>query len=114
MTQSFSGNFLAMSRCTFPVVSKPLHHGLTCSGRYWLERLLRELTFVSPFEQDSSVVRSMQIKLVGDPQVSIVGSSLEDLLYHRLRRDWMEKPSTYSSLVEQVQMAKMFGMRVAL
>ncbi|KAL9124703.1 MAG: hypothetical protein Q9217_005994 [Psora testacea] len=77
--------------------------------RYWLERLLRELTFVSPFEQDAYVIRLMQVKLVDDHHVSIVKSSLEDLLYHRLGRDWNKKTTSYSSLLEQVQMAKMFG-----
>lgn len=41
----------------------------------------------------------------------VIASSLEDLLYHRLGKEWNER-SYFSSLLEQIQMAETFGRNV--
>lgn len=71
-------------------------------GRYWLERLIREMTFVASFDQASSAI-SMANSLLRrlDSEFISVASALEDLLFHRLGREWDERCSL-SSLAEQI------------
>ena len=76
--------------------------------RYWLERLLRELTYLSAVEQDASTIKTTQAKLSNEKEYIVIFSSLEELLYFRLVREW-SKRSDFSSLVEQMQLAKEFG-----
>ncbi|KAM0804321.1 hypothetical protein BDR22DRAFT_920025, partial [Usnea florida] len=79
--------------------------------RYWLERLLRELTYLSAIEQHSSAIVKAQTKLRGDSKFIAVSSSLESLLYHRLGNEWMRR-GDFTSLLEQMQLAKVLGTNV--
>ena len=76
--------------------------------RYWLERLLRELTYLSAIEQHSSAIVKAQTDLRGDSNFIAISSSLEGLLYHRLGNEWMRR-GELTSLLEQMQLAKTFG-----
>ena len=76
--------------------------------RYWLERLLRELTHLSAVEQHASTIVKTQAKLCYDRMYIAILSSVEDLLYYRLVKYWSER-SSFTSLLEQMQLAKAFG-----
>lgn len=76
--------------------------------RYWLEQLLRELIYLSAAEQHATTIRKTQAKLCYDEKYIAIFSSLEELLYFRLVREW-SKRSNYTSLLEQSQLAKAFG-----
>lgn len=77
-------------------------------GRRWLERFLRQLTFVSPAQQDASVISKIQAEELQREKLSAIGPCLEHLLYHRLGKEW-EQRGDFSSLLEQMQLAKTFG-----
>lgn len=78
--------------------------------RQWLERLLRELTFLSSTEQSASAVMEAQTELLHGHRFLAVRSSLEDLLYYRLnKKEWKDR-SEFTSLLEQMQVAEAFGM----
>ena len=72
--------------------------------RYWLERLLRALTYVSPIAQDASTILHFQTRLFHEKR-SVVTSALEELLYFRLREDRMNQ-TNLSCLLEQMQFAQ--------
>ena len=72
--------------------------------RYWLERLLRALTYVSPIDQDASTILHFQTRLFHEKR-SVVTSALEELLYLRLREDWINQ-TNLSWLLEQMQFAQ--------
>ena len=76
--------------------------------RYWLERLFRELTYLSSAEQQTSAIIRTQKQLLHDDKFIAVSSFLEALLYYRLGEEW-EKRSDFSSLIEQMQLAQVFG-----
>ena len=78
------------------------------SERHWLERLLRELTWGTAFEQDASVISQTKSRIFQKKEFPTVSSALEDLLYHRLRKDWSTQ-ITYTTFLEQVQIARLFG-----
>ena len=76
--------------------------------RYWLEHLLRELTHLSAVEQHASTIAKTQAKLCYDREYIAILSSIEELLYHRLIKEWNER-SKFTSLLEQLQLARSFG-----
>ena len=76
--------------------------------RYWLERLLRELTHLSAVEQHASIIVKTQAQLCNDREYIAILSSIEELLYFRLVKEWSER-SSFTSLLEQLQLAKAFG-----
>ena len=76
--------------------------------RHWLERLLRELTYISPFEQDSQRISEIQAMLFRSDKFPAIASALEGLLYHRLGKEWYER-NDFSSILEQMQLAKIVG-----
>ena len=76
--------------------------------RHWLERLIRELLHLSALEQDSSVMKRTQAQLCGDQKDTAIAYFLQDLLYHRLRKSW-SKGNSFTSLLEQMQLARKFG-----
>ena len=96
MEQNFQGSFLGLKR-------------------FWLENLLRELTFVSSFEQYSKAITEAQALILsgrrGPKQnkgLFILEASIEELLFHRLGRDWREM-NDLSSLFEQIQISQGLG-----
>ena len=83
--------------------------------RHWLESLVQELTFISSVERCSQIIVRVQLDLLagnpsqGAPQVPLtVASHIEDLLFHRLGREWNER-NDLSSLFEQIQLSQIFG-----
>ncbi|KAL9137246.1 MAG: hypothetical protein Q9175_001553, partial [Cornicularia normoerica] len=76
--------------------------------RHWLERLLRELTFLSATEQSASAITKTQMELLRGNKFLVVRSSLEELLYFRLGKEWRER-SDFTALLEQMQIAEAFG-----
>lgn len=77
--------------------------------RHWLERLLRELTFLSSTEQSASAIVKTQKELLRGNKSLVVRSSLEGLLYYRLRREEWKERSEFTALLEQMQIAEAFG-----
>ncbi|KAH0545413.1 hypothetical protein FGG08_000554 [Glutinoglossum americanum] len=75
------------------------------SKRTWLERLLESLTYLSSFGHHSKPVIEAQTGLLRDRKLATVASSLEDLLFHRLGREW-DIRKNLSSLLEQIQLAQ--------
>ena len=79
--------------------------------RYWLERLLRELTYLSSAEQHTSAIVGAQAELFRDKRLIAISSFLEELLYFRLGKEWNQR-SDFTSLLEQMQLAKALGSTV--
>ena len=75
--------------------------------RYWLERLLREITHLSAVEQDALVIEETLAELCAAQQHTAISSSVEELLYFRLVQEW-KKRSDFASLLEQMQQAQAF------
>ena len=72
--------------------------------RYWLEKLLRALTYISSIDQDASIILHFQIRLFHEKR-SLVTSALEELLYFRLRQGWTDQ-ANLSWILEQLQCAQ--------
>ena len=72
--------------------------------RYWLERLLRALTYISSIDQDASTILHFQTRLFREKR-SLVTSALEELLYFRLRRGWTGQ-ANLSWILKQLQFAQ--------
>lgn len=77
--------------------------------RSWQERLIRELTWVSSFEQDDTVLSVTLRQLCGDEGLRSVAAGIEALLVFRLRKEWRHRREV-SSLLEQMQLATAIGM----
>ena len=76
--------------------------------RHWLERLFREFTYISSVEQSTTAITRAQALLFQDTRFIAVSSFLEELLYFRLGNEW-DKRSSFTSLLEQMQLAKALG-----
>lgn len=83
--------------------------------RHWLENLVQELTFISSVERCSQVIVRVRSDLLaenpsqGARQAPLtVASHIEDLLFHRLGKEWNER-NDLSSLFEQIQLLQIFG-----
>lgn len=72
--------------------------------RYWLERLLRALTYISSIDQDASTILHFQTRLFHEKR-SLVTSALEELLYFRLRQGWTGQ-ANLSWILAQFQFAQ--------
>ena len=72
--------------------------------RYWLERLLRALTYISSIDQDASIILHFQTRLFREKR-SVVTSGLEEFLYFRLRQGWTDQ-ANLSWILEQLQFAQ--------
>ena len=79
--------------------------------RHWLEKLLRQTTYLSSVEQSTAAILTTQEKLLQDHRLLTVSCFIEELLYHRLRSEW-ERRNGFTSLMEQIQMAEIFGYNV--
>ncbi|KAL8914803.1 MAG: hypothetical protein Q9171_000639 [Xanthocarpia ochracea] len=78
--------------------------------RSWQERLIREITWISAFEQDEMIVNNLLVRIRYNEALSNVASGLEALLLFRLQREWTER-NGYSSLIEQMQLATSLGVQ---
>ena len=58
------------------------------SGRYWLERLVRSLTYVSPFEQNVSLLKRLRLAVQQSDDYAAIRSALENRLYYQLREEF--------------------------
>ena len=81
------------------------------SRRYWLEKILVALTFISGFEQDASVIGNVSRKLYPLGAWKTVSSCLEDLLFHRLGREW-DIRHDLGSILDQFNQATLLGPHV--
>ena len=79
--------------------------------RHWLERLLRELTYLSSVKQHPSAIKLTHTELLNEKRFTTVSSFLGDLLYFRLESEW-EQRNNFTSLLEQMQLAKALGSNV--
>ena len=77
--------------------------------RQWLERLLRELTFLSNSGQSALAIARIRSELLLGNKSLPVRSSLEGLLYFKLRTEWKDR-SDFTALLEQMQVSDAFGM----
>lgn len=85
----------------------------TRQGRRWLEILIEELTFVSSLDQAATAVVNARVHLQNNPILAAVPSDLEDLIFHRLGREWHERQSL-TMMLEQVQLAHSLGIYLRL
>ena len=88
--------------------------------RHWLELLLRELTFISSFEQSFQVITETRSEILSSRQdpghnkrLFILAASMEDLMFHRLGKEWNER-NDLSSLFEQIHLSQFLGMSTSL
>ena len=81
------------------------------SERFWLERLFKELVFVSAFQQFPSGLTAVFISLYHEKKFLPIASSLEHHLLYRLQNEWDERKSFTSLLTDyqlSLQMSKQF------
>lgn len=78
------------------------------SGRFWLEKLIRELTYVFAFDQASSAVASALSTLSSNKAYFTLAMGLEDLLFHRIGKEWQNR-SSLSSLLAQYELSLLLG-----
>ncbi|KAL8775630.1 MAG: hypothetical protein Q9209_000126 [Squamulea sp. 1 TL-2023] len=86
MNEGFQVSFLSMSTSLIDVNSDSQAYRAT--GRSWQEPLIREVTWVSGFEQDEVTINGLLERIRCDKALSNVASSLESLLFFRLKREW--------------------------
>lgn len=77
--------------------------------RRWLERLLSELTFFSAVTQHSTTIARIRTELA--TTFPAISSCLQNLMYHRLGKEWTTR-NNFTSLLEQMQLAECFGSTV--
>ena len=92
-------------------LNEAFHKNYLGIKRHWLERLSRELIYLSSVEQQTGTIVRSQTELFGNKRFSTVSYFLEVLLYFRLKTEW-EKRSNFTSLVEHLQLAEAFGLSV--
>ncbi|KAJ5825808.1 hypothetical protein N7474_002946 [Penicillium riverlandense] len=80
--------------------------------RHWLELVLEELTFVSSHEQSATVIMSTLSILHAPKNRQATVGCLEELLFHRLDREWQQRQS-FTAILEQMQQAHQLGPQVA-
>lgn len=80
------------------------------SGRYWLEKLFKELVFVSAFHQSPPGLMAVFRSLYQEKMYLPIASSLEYLLFYRLGgKEWDQRKSLTSLLTHyqfSLQMSK--------
>ena len=79
--------------------------------RYWLERLVSALTFVSALEQDTLLLNDCRQRLRTEESSRAVASTLEDHLFYRVRTEWTSRASL-GYVFEQVDIAAYLGKTV--
>ena len=76
--------------------------------RRWLEPLIRQLTYISSFVQDFTVITMERLNIASEKSPPASLASIEDLLFVRIRKEW-EKRNSYSRLLEDIQVAELLG-----
>lgn len=76
--------------------------------RRWTERLLGGLTFLSAITQHPAAIGRLHAGLLRGDRDPAICSSLQELLYFRLGKEWSTR-NDFTSLLEQMQLAEMFG-----
>jgi len=76
--------------------------------RRWTERLLGGLTFLSAMTQHPAAIGRLHAGLLRGDRDPAICSSLQELLYFRLGKEWSTR-NNFTSLLEQMQLAEMFG-----
>ena len=76
--------------------------------RYWIERLLARLTFVSPFEQDSKIITEISRMLCTERSLRIIAACMEENLLYKARDEWKSQ-ANLGYVLEQFHSAGMFG-----
>ena len=95
-------------------VSQDKHQasGMLCAnaeqGRRWLEFLIEELTFVTSLEQAPEAIVTARSHLINNRHFAATAFCLEDLVFHRLGREWKDRQSL-SGMLEQIQLAQLLG-----
>ncbi|GAD91519.1 hypothetical protein PVAR5_0091 [Paecilomyces variotii No. 5] len=89
------------------VMSEKFQKNYLGRRRRWFERLIEELTFVTSFDQAPSVLVMGKHNIHAEVNSTIL-SCLEDLLFHRLGKEWKNR-NTFSAILEQVQLAHLIG-----
>lgn len=74
------------------------------SERVWLERLFKELVFVSAFQQFPSGLTAVFISLYHEKKFLPIASSLEHHLLYRLQNEWDDRKS-FTSLLKDYQLS---------
>ena len=108
MPKYFQEKFLGMSKSKFAICKTSRANACMLIGRYWLERLYEELTYVSSFEQDTTNLKRVTRELVTNNQHAAVAACLEEHLFYRLGKEIIPE-SGFSSLVEQIYFTRSLG-----
>lgn len=74
------------------------------SDRYWMERLFKELVFVSAFHQFPSGLTEVFLSLYHEKMYRPIASSLEHHLLYRLQNEW-DKQKSLTSLLTDYQLS---------
>ncbi len=102
------------------LMDKELQEIFSGLRRYRLKSLLRELIFVSSFEQFSQAIIEAQPKMLSasqnpgqDKGLAVLTANIEALLFHRLGKELIER-NNISSSFEQIQVSQIFGTATSL
>jgi len=69
-------------------MSEQVSKNFSGARRYWLEKLFAALTFISGFEQDSTVLNEITRRIRTEEAMRVVASCLEGHLLYRARNEW--------------------------
>lgn len=104
--------FTAMSRLYLTrVMNENFRENFLSRRRFWLEKLIRSLTYVSAIDQASSAVTEAISILHSNQAYLTVGFGLENLLFHRIGKEWQDR-SSLSSLLGQYELSLLLGNEV--
>lgn len=106
MNENFQENFL--KRREKNSVTSCFPQADPISGRFWLEELIRRLTYVSAIDQASSAVTKAISILHSNQAYLTVAFGLENLLFHRIGKEWQDR-SSLSSLLGQYELSLLLG-----
>lgn len=108
MNEEFNKSFLSRSKLARIYSTSTAHTKISLQERRWLERLIDDLTFASSVDQAPFSIHEGKVYLLTSQNLATVASSLEDLLFYRLGKEWLKRRSL-SMLLEQVQLAQVLG-----
>ena len=76
--------------------------------RRWLQLLLDELIFVTPYEHSPEAIVKVRTMLQTNPMFFATTSNLENLLFYRIKEEWHQIHS-FSGILQQIQIAQFLG-----
>ncbi|KAJ5166413.1 DNA helicase UvrD-like C-terminal [Penicillium canariense] len=95
------------------VMTESFHKTFLGRRRHWVQMLMSELSFVTSLEQSTTTIAKLLSKLRNGTEFGATRACFEDLLYHRMGRDW-HGIQTFTALLEQVHISRLLGKALSI